>query len=747
MADSPQFQEVHAPLPAADEITLGELVSHYWRLLRQYYWIILIAVVVCVAGAYFWTKHQPQIYQASSKIIFHQKRGSIMGRKMEQVQLIDPGGRWDFEMFWNTQKEVLQSRWFAERVVKREGLIERKGFLTPPADGKPRTDKEKMKAAVERVLKVSDVRLQRDSRVGIVTVKTKDPQLSADIANATTEEYVSYTHEFQSGGLKQIVNWFDNYVSSKKQELEEAQLDLQKYKQKHNILSTSYEDRQNQSAQNMEAVGKQLNEVRGDLAREESLLEQIEQMQKKGEDLTAVSGLLQDRISNGAHESSVQAALQHRADLQEQLAKLKTRYLDSHPDVQEIKEQLDVVNKHIRSEIDRSISEVRNSVAALHKTEAKLEKQQATYKSQLLELSKLGVPYQQLKDRADNLQKLYETVLMRSSELNINSSYESKDIQVLEHADKPETPVSPVLPLNLAVGLLLGLGLGVGATVLIDSLDTTVKREDDIAQLTDKPILTTLPHLDGGVLRGLEVIGQSAADTITYTAPKSSYAEGIKTLRTNLTFMSPDNPPELMLVTSPGPSEGKTITSVNMAIAMAQSGLKTLLVDGDLRRPRIHKALGVDNKIGLSALVKGEAQLDAVTKETRIDGLYTVTCGDVPPNPSEMLHSEKFHEIADQMRDKYDRVIFDSPPLGAVSDALILSNLVDGMLLVIKFAKTRKEMLARSLDQLQGIGAPLMGVVLNEISRDAGGYYYGYKYYGRYSYYGEDVDQSSKLAS
>lgn len=748
MADSPQFKEIQAPLPPAnDELSLGELVAHYWRLLRQYYWIILIAVIVCVAGAYLWTKQQPEIYQASSKIIFHQKRGSILGRQMEQVELIDPGGRWDFEMFWNTQKEVLRSRWFAERVVKREGLLDRQGFLPPHQEGEARTEEEKMKAAVAQVLTVSTVRLERESRVGVVSVETKDPSLSADIANAMTDEYVTYTREFQSGGLKQIVNWFDNYVEAKQQELEQAQLDLQKYKQENDILATSFEKRQAISTEKMQAVGDQLTRNRGELADQEALLEQIEEMEREGQDLTAIAGLIENRFSTGSRRSSIKEALQRQAELTEELAKLRTRYLESHPEVQEVREQLDVVNQNITAEVKRTRSEVENSVGALRKTEAKLKAELARHEQELRELSKLGVDYNKLSNRAENLEQLYETVLMRSSELGINSRYESKDIEVLEEAQSPENPVSPLLPLNLAVGLLLGLGLGVGATVLIDSLDTTVKREDDISQLTDKPILTTLPHLNAGVLRGLEVIGQSAADTVTYTAPKSSYAEGIKTLRTNLTFMSPDSPPELMLVSSPGPSEGKTITSVNVAIAMAQSGLKTLIVDGDLRRPRLHKALGLENTKGLSSLVTGEVELDEVVKGTVVDGLYTVTCGDVPPNPSEMLHSDRFHQIVEEMRGKFDRVIFDSPPLGAVSDALILSNIADGMLLVVKFAKTRKEMLARALDQLHGIGAPLMGMVLNEVSRDAGGYY-GYKYYGRYSYYGEDQNDSSrKLAS
>jgi capsular exopolysaccharide synthesis family protein len=747
MTESPNFSEVQAPMPPAqNETSLGEMVAHYWRLLRRYYWILIIAVVVAVAAAFFYTQRQPKVFKASSKIIFHQKRGSVFGRNIEQVELMDPGNKWEFETFWNSQREVLRSRWFAERIVKREGLLDREGFLKPKQDGTERTSEEKMDAAIARVQNVSSIGLQRDSRVGIISVETQDPELSADIANAMSEEYVDYTREFQSGGLRKIVDWFDSYVASKKEELEKAQNELQKYKQRHNILSMSYEDRQNQSVKNMQSVSEQLLDVRAELAREEALLEQIREMESGEQDLTVVAGLLDNRATKTGVTSPIEEALKRRAELREELSKLETRYLDQHPQVKEVEQQLVTVNEHIQSEIDRSRAEVRNSVSALRKTESKLEQELDKYRQQLFQLNDLGVEYSQLKNRADNLEQLYETVLTRSSELNINSLYEPRDIQVLERAQPPASPVRPILPLNLALGLLAGLGLGIGTTVLIDSLDTTIKREDDVTDLTDKPILTTLPRIHKDVLAGLETIGETPADTITYTAPKSSYAEGMKTLRTNLTFMSPDQPPKTVLVTSPGPSEGKTITSVNMAIAMAQSGLRTVIVDGDMRRPRLHKAMGLDNELGLSSIIKGDATVDDAVQTTFTENLHAVSCGDVPPNPTEMLHSEKFQDLVGELAERYDRVVFDSPPLGAVSDALIISNEVDGLVLVLKFAKTRREMLRRSLDQMRAIGAPLMGVVLNEISYEVGGYY-GYSYYGSYSYYGEDERESPKMAS
>ena len=254
--------------------------------------------------------------------------------------------------------------------------------------------------------------------------------------------------------------------------------------------------------------------------------------------------------------------------------------------------------------------------------------------------------------------------------------------------------------------------------------------------------------MDTNALKGLAMGDGASIDMITHLAPKSAFAEGIKSLRTNLTFISPGSPPKLFLVTSPGPGEGKTTTSVNMAIAMAQSGLKTIIIDADLRRPRIHKALSIDNikGRGIANVIAGDIELDDVVRETGVENLSVLTCGDIPPNPSELLHADRFIKLIDELSEKYDRVVFDSPPLGAVSDALIVSHCVDATLLVLKFGHTRRELLRRAVDQLVTVGAPFTGCVLNDIDASGSGYGYSYYYYYRYNY-SDDASRDDKKRS
>jgi capsular exopolysaccharide synthesis family protein len=812
----------HDPLsPPSEQESLGEIAVQYWQLLRQYYWVILLATIATTVGAYVFTQYQSEIYQAQSKIIFHQGQDNVFGRQIEKVDMMQTGDHWAFEQFWKTQKEVLESRWFAERVVKRAGLLGNDEFLPPLEKGAEITDeerdliskareltdslsyldvvvnrmederKEKLSSLVDKeanlssqaddqasddsetkqkleetrkelgkLVKQAHTDLLRDaaskvqgnsriareseSRVGIISIKMSDAELASLVANEMADAYVDYTEEVQSSGLNKMTEWFDSYVKDKRKDLEAAQKKLQEFKRKNNILSFSYEDRQNLTASSMKKVNEQLLTVREKLASKEALLDQIREIETSDANQKAIA----DMVDN----QSLTKLFEREAKLEQELSQLKTRYLDNHPEVQATSAELETVRENIDAEVERIKSSVENNVQVLRKNKTSLEKELSTLKEKIFRLNELGVQYTQLSDRVDNLKELYDTVLQRSSELDINSLYEQNDIEVLEHARAPETPTSPSLPMNLAAGLLAGIVLGGGTITLIEGLDDTIRSEADVEEFTDKPILAMLPRLKPGVLRGLQEIGESAADTITHTAPKSSFAEGIKTLRTNLTFMAPDDPPTTMLVTSPGPGEGKTLASTNTAIAMAQSGLDTLLVDTDLRKPRIHRALNLSKDPGMSGAIKGDYEVKDVTAETQIENLDVLTSGEVPPNPSELLHSERFGEIVETLRKEYDRVIFDSPPLAAVSDALILSQSVDGVLLILEFGKTRRGTFKRSLEQLHGIGAPLLGCVINEIDIDKTGYGYDYSYY-RYSYYGEEEqprrekDGSSKLAS
>jgi capsular exopolysaccharide synthesis family protein len=718
--------ESSAPVTSEGEgPSIGQLVARYAALFRKYFWIALLTGALGGGAAWGWVRQQPKIYESRSKLLFLQSAQNIFGKDIERVELLTPGGRWQFEEFWNTQREVMQSREFAERVVRRGGLLAREGFVpTSDAEGKPLSEEERIKRAAAKVRSMVTVGQQPNSRVAIFTVRTTDPKIAQIVASEYAHAYVDYTREFQSGGLSQLIQWFDGYVGSKRKELNEAQRALIDFKKDRGILSVSYESRQSVTGATMDALIQQLNVVRMELLAEESLLTQIREMERRGEDLRAIGQLLDS--------AAMTSAIQREALLTERLAQLKgLGHLEKNRDVAASQAELDAVRKNIADEIARTKAAVRNKVETLKRREVQLKRELDRIKAEALELDTLGVEYSQLRDNAENLKKLYESVLGRSEELDINSMYESKIVQLFEDAEVPGAPVSPNVPLVILIGLGVGLALGVAMIISIDLLDNTVRSEEHVLRHTSRPILAMLPKVDEEVFKEIPTAAASL-DRIVHIAPRSSFAEGIKTLRTNLMFIAPDNPPRMLLVTSPGPGEGKTMCSSNMAIALAQSGLRTLIVDTDLRRPRVHKAMSCPNKVGLVNVIVDEVGLDEAIQPTEIENLFVLPCGSAPPNPAELLHTARFRQIVRDLEGKFDRVIFDSPPLGAVSDALVLGHMVDAVVLILKFGQTRRELLRRSIEQLETVGAPFMGCVLNDIDASNSGYGYSYYYYYRY---------------
>lgn len=736
MSDFPttQFDARGSGAEDAEAIPLGRLVARYWVLFKKFYWILIATCAIGSVAAYFYTQRQPRIFQANAKIIFRETPSNVFGRQIERVDLVDPGGQWHFEQFWNTQREVMRSRWFAEQVVDREGLLDVEGFL--PGAAALDADAQ-LKGAAHQLLGISTVVLQPNSKVALVTVETTDPQHAKLVADGIAQTYVQYTRDFQSGGLGKIIEWFDDYVGKKRTELNDAQTELHMFKRDNNILSISYEERQNLTGSNMEAVNEQLNKVRDQLDEAEALLSQIEKMARNGSDLKALVGVVDQSGSLGS-------AIAREQELKRELADVSTSYGESHEKVRAVTRQLEVVRATIDDEINRIRQGTEARTAKLRHEESRKVQRLSDLKEEAFELNELGLQYNRIKDRSDSLAALYDTVLKRSEELDINSMYESKSIDVLQTAELPTGPIRPSLPINLAFGLAIGLLLGASMIVLIDSLDNTVRGEPDVVRYTNKPILGHLPQIDPTLLKEFGSI-----DTMTEIAPRSSFAEGIKTLRTNLMFMSPDNPPHLLLVTSPGPGEGKTLISLNMAIAMAHSGQRTLIVDSDMRRPRVHKALGMTNEEGLSNVIMGSSTLDQAVRQTSVENLFMMSCGEIPPNPLELLHTERFQQLVKDLRSKYDRVIFDSPPLAAVSDGLVLSHSVDAVLLILKFGQTRRELLKRSIEQMEALGAPFMGCVLNDIDAAAGSAYAYSYYYSRYKYEEDDgkPTKPTRLAS
>jgi capsular exopolysaccharide synthesis family protein len=382
------------------------------------------------------------------------------------------------------------------------------------------------------------------------------------------------------------------------------------------------------------------------------------------------------------------------------------------------------------------VASVRNEYELAKKLEENLPLQIEEQKRQALDLDDRASTYAELEREVAQSRGLLERLESRQKETELAAALPTKNIRIVDKAEVPRAPVGPDRFRSLAMALLVGLMGGAGLVFFIEYLDRSVKDPGDLERLLNVPFLGPVPVIEA------KKEGPLARDLISAHEPKSLYAEAYRSLRTGVFFTSPDNPPKVLMVTSTGPQEGKTVTTINLALAIAASGKKVLLVDADMRKPRVHKVFGQKNSVGLSTLLGGEKDVGLALKETKVANLTVITSGQIPPNPSELLGTERMVRFLGILRERFDIVLIDSPPLISITDSVVLGSHVDGVILVAKAGATSREILKRGIAMLGEVNASIVGVVLNMVDYRKSTYYYHSHYYSYY--YGEDSNGKGK---
>jgi capsular exopolysaccharide synthesis family protein len=422
----------------------------------------------------------------------------------------------------------------------------------------------------------------------------------------------------------------------------------------------------------------------------------------------------------------------------------------------EVDDDLDKARKNMIESVEEDFTTARTHADLLQEA---LDKQKAEANG----LAEKLVQYHILQHDAESNKQLYDGLLQKLKEAGITAGLRSSNIRVVDPALTPTTPARPQKARNILLSFLVGLVGGVGLALFREYLDNTVKSPDDIEALTGLPSLAVVPSLPGLNANqsrfsrlARETAPQSASgprvELLSYIQPKSQISEAFRALRTSLLLSQADHPPQVILVTSALPREGKTTAAVNLAVTLAQLGDRTLLMDSDLRKPGIRRALNltVGKEVGLSSYLAGVSTLDEVMiPHPTINNLVALTTGPVPPSPADLLSSHRMREAIVELRHRFKFIVIDSPPVMAATDPVILSALTDGVLLVVRSCETPKEAFTRTRDLLAAVKCRLLGVVLNAVDSSAPDYYYSYRYYPyAYGYgYGEDAGKGPRFSS
>lgn len=720
---------------ARNPINLAAYLHLFWR--RR--WVTLSTLVLILAGMGLYVWRQPKVYQATASVIIDLTAPRFLDNQVQDVT--DNQGAasyWYNREYYETQHKIITSRAVSTRVVEKLGLQNDPSFLGLDKIADPKVRSEVMAKADAPSILQSKIRVApvKDSRLVNIIIEDLDANRAALLSNEVAEAYMSETLALRLRVTDNASHWLEERLTDLESRSKKSELAVFEFKKDADMLTTSLEDRASMVSQRLTTFNGALTDVRTKIAELKARVSAIQSMRNASPDDSRWAEGLPSTEGNFIHQLKA-AVIQSRNEC----AELSERYLPGHPKLAACIEKQKSAEKELTRELNSIVKSAEMELAQAQGQEKNLVALLEHAKSEAFHVNKKQIEYDRIKRESDNDRRLYDLVLKRLKDIELSGLLRTSNIRILDAARPNFAPIRPDVKKSMMLALIFGLMAGLGLALALDFLDNTVASQNDIEQRLGLPFLGFVPAISN------DEIPPEQRDMIIHHKPKSAVAECCRAIRTNLLFMSPDHPFKTAVVTSSGPHEGKSFNVINLGAAMAQSGNRVLLMDTDMRRPRLHKAFGVSNEVGISSLVVGEAKLEDAVKNTDMPNLFLLPCGPLPPNPAEMLHTKAFKELLNLVSSKFDRVILDSPPINAVADAMVLATQVDGVVLIFKAGKTSKNLGRRAVRALLDVNAKVYGAVLNNIDLHDpkyGDYYYAYR---RYGYYGDTTSSKEPAAS
>jgi len=748
---------IYPPLPTQDSA-----LREYSRVLLKHKWTAISCLVVIFTLVAIATLRMTPIYDAMGRIAINKPDTSIINFRDNAV-----GVDYTDPVDLDTEVRVLQSDLLALEVMRKLNLDKRPdsgGLSSGPSEQAQNLELDPLQPNYRQItgqlvsfkagLKVA---LIPNTRVMEIHYASPDPQLAASVVNTYANIYAENSFKTKFESTMQASDWLSKQLVDLQMKVETSQEKLVQYQKKHEILGT--DEKQNIITEKLDELNKQLTAAESDRMQKESVYRLTQSGDPEALASGASASFSPETTGIDGGSSLLEKLRTQQADLKIQTAQLSTQFGPAYPKVAQLSNQLKETEVQIQNEQKKIASRLRNQYLAALQRENMLRAGFEKQKQEQNKLNESAIEYSLLKRDVDSNRQLYEGLLQKLKEAGVSAGLKSNNVKLIDPARVPTAPSEPNIPRNLAFALVLGLTTAIGSAFLLESLDNTVRTPEQAQLAAALPSLGMIPlgskNMPDRGSRQLATAPSSkeAVELVTQVHPKSQMAEAYRALRTSLLLCSSGAPPKVILVTSALPQEGKTTTSINTAVVLAHKGVRVLLMDADLRRPGIHKILGLGPRIGLSNVLTGSADLQqVVTRSPLLPNLVILPAGTPPPNPAELLASPDMQDLIERLRDQYDHIVIDTPPALSVTDAVVLATRADAVVLVIRSGHTTKQALRRAREILGRVNAKVTGVLMNAVNLRSADYYYYSEYQGKYGgrYYVEDevtdAEESAKAS-
>ncbi|MBK9316645.1 MAG: polysaccharide biosynthesis tyrosine autokinase [Acidobacteria bacterium] len=748
-----------------------------WRKIRKRKWLILTIVFIATTIVSIESFRTKSLYQASAKVAFNQENTVIKAGDL--ILQSDDSGRIRTELL------LLKTYPLLEDVVVRLQLDKNPRFLdigdrktvpeaietifskfgsrqsaTPeipqmePLTIEPNLQAARSEEEVARLapfVGILQSNLQVEQIIDTNAIELRfvhtNPAIASTVANGVARVFVENSFNNKTEKFTNSANWLDRTTRGLLAQVQQAEQSLANYSSSHDIFST--DENNNLTAEKLASIYSQALKAETDRILKQSVYEEV----------------VKGRVAQLPEAFSDTRTSQYQTDLsklQLKVAELNARYGPENPKVVEVQQQIKELQTLIGGNVKSLEEKLRADYERAVRDETLIKQSLDRAKSEAAQQNQAAIQFNILKQNVETTKSLYNDFLQKTNQANIQRAEQYSDLRIIDPARVPGAPTGPNRLRSIFLGIMLSLVAGIGLALLIEFMDNTVKSIEDVARATQLPTLALIPTMKANSVRVLsakkkaelrEVQNKRITDKLTEISgiaprtlhPKdnrlatldglSSVVEAYRMLRTSVLLSTAGMPPRTILVTSSQPSEGKTTTAVNTAISLAQLGARVLLIDADLRRPAVHKTFKLQHTRGLSSYLSGSGNIDDLIVKLTIPNLSVLTSGPIPPNPAELISSERMRDMLRSLAESYEHIIIDSPPLIHVTDPVILSTMVDGSILVVQAGRSTREMLRRAKQELVGVGAKIFGVVLNNVDVKKEGYdeYYYQRYYSSYN--------------